>query len=69
MTIQLAAGSVYDQNNLVSTIPTEFVITITGFSLPILFANQVFNASSLDLDLDSSLSSNQVVANSTITTQ
>lgn len=67
MTIQLAAGSVYDQNNLVSTTPTEFVITITGFSLPILFANQVFNA--LSLDLDSTLSSNQVVANSTITTQ
>ena len=64
MTIQLAAGSVYDQNNLVSTTPTEFVITITGFSLPILFANQVFNA--LSLDLDSSLSSNQVIDDSTI---
>ncbi|MBR2999076.1 MAG: hypothetical protein IKF44_01635, partial [Mycoplasmataceae bacterium] len=64
MTIELAAGSVYDQNNLVSTTPTKFVITFTGFSLPILFINQVFNASSLNLD--STLSSNQVKQNSTI---
>lgn len=64
MTIELAAGSVYDQNNLVSTTPTKFVITFTGFSLPILFINQVFNASSLNLN--STLSSNQVKESSII---